>query len=150
MDEALLKVLGDLGRVVVAATVVERVLAFVFEHEWFVRLLTTPSIKDASQRVSKFPGVKGLIALGMSVWISLCYKVDILHTVFSTSNETKSKVGMLVTGFLIAGGSAGAIAVFQAYLDFDKKSRDALIEARKVEGLRLPGDSSIDTGMEWA
>ena len=35
--------------------------------------------------------------------------------------------------FLIAGGSAGAIAVFQAYLDFDKKSRDAIIEARKAE-----------------
>ena len=116
---------------IVAATVVERVLAFVFEHEWFVRLFTTPSATDPNQRVSKLPGLKGLIALTMSVGISFSYKVDVLHIVFSTLTETKA--GMLLTGFLIAGGSAGAIAVFQAYLDFDKKSRDALIEARKAE-----------------
>ena len=134
MDDALLlKVLGELGKVVIAATIVERVLAFVFEHEWFLRLFTVPS-EDGSQRVSKIPGLKGSIALAMSVWISFRHKVDILHTVFSTDpTDTETKVGMLLTGFLIAGGSAGAIAVFQTYLDFDKKSRDALIEARTAE-----------------
>ena len=131
MDETLLKVLGELGKVVVAATVVERVLAFVFEHEWFVRLFTTPSAADPNQRVNKLPGLKGLIALAMSVGISFSYRADILHIVFSTRDKTQA--GMLLTGFLIAGGSAGAIAVFQAYLDFDKKSRDALLEARKAE-----------------
>ena len=131
MDETLLKVLGELGRVVVAATVVERVLAFVFEHEWFVRLFSKPSETDPNQRVSKLPGLKGLIALAMSVGISFSYRVDILHVVFSTHAETPA--GMLLTGFLIAGGSAGAIAVFQAYLDFDKKSRDALIAAGEAE-----------------
>ena len=131
MDEALLKVLGELGRVVVAATIVERVLAFVFEHEWFVRAFTTANNKDPTKRISRLPGLKGLIAVAMSMGLSLGYKVDVLHVVFATSSETRT--GMLLTGVLIAGGSAGAIAVFQAYLDFDKKSRDALIDARKAE-----------------
>ena len=137
MDESL-SVLGQLARLVVAATVVERVLAFVFEHEWFLRLFTRPSPEDEEKRVSKIPGLKGMIALAMSLWISFRYEFDILRILFGPSApastvEAATVAGMTFTGFVIAGGSAGAIAVFQAYLDFDKKTRDALMEARKAE-----------------
>ena len=42
-------------------------------------------------------------------------------------------MGMLMTGFVIAGGSAGAIALFQGYLKLGKESRDAIIEAARAK-----------------
>ena len=35
MDPIFMNTLGVLGQVVVVATVIERSLAFVFEHDWF-------------------------------------------------------------------------------------------------------------------
>ena len=72
-------VVGALGKLVVVATIVERVLAFVFEHEWFVRLfcknVLDPSAPDneTTKRVSKIPGLKGLVALALSLGISFGY-----------------------------------------------------------------------------
>ena len=137
-------VLGALGKLVVAATIVERVLAFIFEHKWFVLLLTKEmQVTDSSdptkqkiKRVSKIPGLKGLLALTLSLWISFQYRFDILDVVFVCLNSDCKKndpLGMVVTGFVIAGGSAGAITIFQSYLDFGKKSRDAIAEARIAE-----------------
>ena len=128
-------VVGALGILVVAATFVERMLAFVFEHEWFVRLLThekpDPADETKTLRVSKLPGLKGLIALGVSLAISFKYEFDVLHILFAT--DGKDPIGQILTGFVIAGGSAGAIAIFQGYLNIDKQSRDAIIAARKAE-----------------
>ena len=79
--------LGALCKLVVAVTIVERVLAFIFEREWFVRLLLT---KDG---VSRIPGLKGLIALTVSIWISLSYRFcghcqrKVARTEFSTDDR---------------------------------------------------------------
>ena len=107
-------VVGALGRLVVVASIVERGLAFIFEHEWFVKLLTKdvsdPSDGRKTMRVSKIPGLKGLLALAVSIWISFKYKFDVLQVLFAT--EKNEPVGMIMTGFVIAGGSAGAITIF--------------------------------------
>ncbi|MCJ7540459.1 MAG: hypothetical protein MUO88_12425, partial [Desulfobacterales bacterium] len=62
-----LAISGALGNLVVAATVVERVLAFIFEHDWFIRLATkkVPDPNDPTKfiRQSRIPGLKGLLAL---------------------------------------------------------------------------------------
>ncbi len=133
--ELFVNVIGVLSTVVVASTIVERGLAFIFEHEWFVRLSTKevsdPANSTKTVRLSKIPGLKGIIALAVSIAISLVYNCDILHVLFVT--ESSDFFGKLVTGFVIAGGSAGAITIFQSYLNFSKQSRDAIIKARKAE-----------------
>ena len=135
--EMFIVVVGALAKLVVAATFVERLLAFVFEHEWYVRLLTKidPSDPSKAKRVSKIPGLKALVALAVSLAISFKYQFDVLAVLFAPapSQVVPSHMGMLLTGFILAGGTAGAIAVFQAYLNFGKESRDAITAAGKAE-----------------
>ena len=35
-----LAISGALGKLVVVASIIERVLAFIFEHDWFIRIAT--------------------------------------------------------------------------------------------------------------
>lgn len=133
--ETFITVLGALGKLVLAATIVERVLSFIFEHKWFICLFMKeePDSANPGKTIfkSKIPGLKGLLALAASLGISFRYKFDIMNVIFPT--QPADKIGMLITGFVIAGGSAGAIAIFQGYLNISKESRDANIEARKAE-----------------
>ena len=100
-----------------------------------MRLFTTIDPSDPSKRVSKIPGLKGLIALVTSLGITFCYKFDVLAVLFASEPEgiDPSEMGMFLTGFILAGGSAGAFAIFQAYLKFGKESRDAIIAAGQAE-----------------
>jgi hypothetical protein len=127
-----LAISGALGKLVVVATVVERVLAFIFEHEWFNRLATkeVPDPNDRTKfiRKSRIPGLKGLLALIGSAAICFRYQFDILHVLFQTSQN--DPFGIVVTSFAVAGGSSGAIALFQGYLNISKQSREATIEAK--------------------
>ena len=130
-------VLGTLAKVVVLAGIVERVMAFIFEYEWFGRLFSRPADSGAA-RVSRFPGLKAALTLAFSMGITYTYKFDLLSTLFDVDVEP---VGMGVTGFVIAGGSAGAITLFQAYLKFGKKTRDATVEAAKAEAVLRQEDA---------
>ncbi|MGB6011440.1 MAG: hypothetical protein WBI57_09260 [Desulfobacterales bacterium] len=127
-----LAISGALGKLVVAASVVERVLAFIFEHDWFIRLATkeVPDPKDPNKNIrqSRIPGLKGLLALIGSAVICFRYEFDILHVLFQTSQN--DPFGIVVTSFAVAGGSSGAIALFQGYLNISKESRDATIGAK--------------------
>ena len=133
--ETFVTVLGALGKLVLAATIVERVLAFIFEHKWFIYLFMReePDMANPGKTIfkSKIPGLKGVLALAASLGISFRYKFDIMNVIFPT--HVADEIGMLITGFVIAGGSAGAIAIFQGYLSISKESRDANIKARKAE-----------------
>ena len=133
---AFLATTGALGKVVLAASVVERVLAVVFEHEWFERWFTEviddPEDGSKKKRVSKLPGLKGVLALAVSIGICFWYKFDFLAIVFPIGG-TGSPLGIIITGFVVAGGSAGAIALFQGYLNIGKEAREATIAARKAE-----------------
>ena len=48
------------------------------------------------------------------------------------------------TAFILAGGSAGAIAIFQGYLRMGKEVRDANIEALKSEAEAREFRAKID------
>lgn len=122
--EQFVAVLGALGIVVVLAGIVERVMAFIFEYEWFGRLVK--SADSGGDTVSRFPGLKAALTLAFSMGITYTYKFDLLSTVFDADVEP---VGIGVTGFVIAGGSAGAITLFQAYWKFGKETRDATVAA---------------------
>lgn len=127
---AFVEILGALGKLIVIAAVLERVLAFVFEYEWFVRLTTRV---ERQARQSRVPGLKAGITLAVSLAICFGYRFDILHVLFRTS--APQALGMIVTGLVVAGGSAGAIAIFQGYLNWGKQSRDTLMAARSAEAL---------------
>ena len=114
--------IGTLGTLVIVALIVERALAFIFEHEWFKSLTT---YQDGA---GKYPGLKGLLALASSLGISFGYDFDILRVLLE--NTDNGVAGMTVTGFVIAGGSSGAIALFQGYLGIGKDARDAIMEAK--------------------
>lgn len=111
-----------LGNLVVAALIVERALAFIFEYEWFKRWTS----KDDDS--SKWPGLKGLLTIVISLGISFGYGLDILGIVFD--DPSHATFGRILTGFVIAGGSSGVLAVFQGYLGIGKDSRDAIMQAK--------------------
>ena len=125
-----------LGNLAVAALIVERALAFIFEHEWFKRWTTND---DDS---SRFPGLKGLFTITISLVISFGYGLDILGIVFD--DPSHQTLGRILTGFVIAGGSSGVLAVFQGYLGMGKDSRDAIMQAKiaKAESDRKVADHS--------
>lgn len=133
--EEFMRIVGALLKVVVLSMVIERAFAFIFEHAWFDRLfnksIPDPEDKTKTIRVSKIPGIKGLLALGSA--IAICHKnsFDVLSAIFN--RPASDQFGVIITSFVVAGGSAGAIAIFQGFLNLGKESRDALIEARKKE-----------------
>lgn len=129
--KSFLVVLGALGQLVILSMCLERGLAFLFEHEWFVMVFTKKGMKPSDPDSSKFPGVKGLIALGASAGICVHYNFDVIATIFGSVNP--DMLGMLITALVAAGGSAGAISLFQGFLNISKESRDATIAANKAQ-----------------
>jgi len=126
--------IGTLGTLAIVALIVERALAFVFEHEWFKRLTSNT---DGS---SRYPGLKGLLTLAGSLGISFGYDFDVLRVLLENANHETA--GKIVTGFVIAGGSSGALALFQGYLGIGKDARDAIMEAKiaKAESAKQVAD----------
>jgi mannitol-specific phosphotransferase system IIBC component len=73
--------------------------------------------------------LKGVIALAIALGLCFAYQFDILAVLFA---QPKRDLGIVVTGLVVAGGSAGAIAIFQGFLNMSKETRDAMIAARKA------------------
>ena len=123
---------GALLKLVVFAMMLERGLAVIFEHDWFTRLFTREILAPdgTKTRESKIPGLKGIIALAAAVALCWTYNFDVLATIFGA---TPGPVGVWATSFVAAGGSAGAIKLFQGFLGLNKDARDGMIEARKAE-----------------
>lgn len=140
-------VLGALARLVVLSIVLERLLAFVFEHDWFTRLtsVTAADPGDVSKqiRVQRIPGLKGFIALAVAVGLCFAYQFDILGKLFA---QPTRDLGIVITGIVAAGGSAGAIAIFQGFLNMNKEARDAMIAARKAnaEAARQQAEATVE------
>lgn len=98
---------GALSMLVVLAMLLERALALIFEYHWFQKLS------------EKWQGLKSPIAF-LASWCT-CHFVqfDVLARLFPTANgpvEAKP-IGMLITAAIVAGGSAGAMTLFQGVLN---------------------------------
>jgi len=81
--------------------------------------------------VSRWPGLKGLLAFFTALIICLVYSFDVPRILFDQQHATF--IGILLTSLVAAGGSAGAIAIFQGYLGLNKGTRDAKIAAGKAQ-----------------
>lgn len=118
----LLDVSGAVSLLVVLAMLLERALALLFDYHWFQKL---------SQRIE---GLKSPIALFVSWFTCNFVGFDVLSRLFPPSNGTAEPkaIGILITAAVVAGGSAGAITLFQGVLNFNRDSRTTLIEANKA------------------
>jgi len=128
-------VLGALGKLVVLSMMLERGLAFIFEHDWFVGATTKevvdPTDANKKKRESYIPGLRGFLALAAALSLCFGYNFDVLSVIFGRTEGTW--IGIVVTAFVAAGGSAGALTIFQGFLNISKESREGMMAARKAE-----------------
>lgn len=122
-------------KLVVLSLLLERGLAFVFEHDWFRHFLEKkPTIGPGGviTRESRALGLKATIALAAAYAICRQNDFDVVAAIFDAPHSTP--LGIWSTALVAAGGSAGAMKLFQGFLGLNKDARDAMIEARKAEG----------------
>jgi len=95
----------------------ERALSLIFDYRWYKRL-------------SGF-GLKTPISLFTSWVVCNYYKFDVLSALFEPNKPTG--MGIFLTAAIAAGGSAGAITLFQGVFKFSKEAQGSLKEAQKAE-----------------
>ena len=110
------QLLEVVAAVVVLSFVVERGLALIFEHRWYVA-----KYKEA--------GLKAPIAFVVSLLICISWDFDLVSVLLKS--ETVGFVGMLLTAGVIAGGSKASIKLFR---DLLKVQSDAARNATDPDG----------------
>ena len=95
--------------VVFLSFVIERALALVFEHRWFIALSM------------KRKGLKEVLAFGVTLLVVNRYGLDVLAVVFQ---EPRNMLGYLVTAGLIAGGSKGSTKLFRDFFGWKSKAQE--------------------------
>lgn len=120
------QVLGGLALVVVLAMVLERALSVPFEWGF---------LKDFLERTK----LRSPIAF-LAAW-AICWqmKFDLLAALANNKAEIWNafSIGVLMTAAVIAGGSKGAVLLFQGVLGFGKEAVDATV-AKKTMAAALP------------
>ena len=121
-------VLGALALVVILAMLLERALAVIFE--WSV---LRDWLKEKRLRVP--------IALIASYVICVWGQFDVLSVVFAKTGgySGASSFGTFATAAVIAGGSKGAILLFQGVLGFGREAVNARIAAKATKPAK-PGE----------
>lgn len=124
-----LSVLGELGRLVMLSMCLERALAFIFEHQWYAFLAEKFKAQGYSDA-----WIKALAAFGGSYVVCVTNHFDVIATLFNrtTAIPPATDFGIFLTALIAAGGSAGAISLFQGFLNISKDSRDAVIATNKA------------------
>lgn len=112
------RILTALTKLVVLAMLLERALVIIFDYRWF------------SNKLSNY-GLKTPIAFLVSWAVCGFYKFDVLGALFEKSST--SPMGIFVTAAIVAGGSAGAITLFQGVLKFSKSAQDEMKEVRTAQ-----------------
>ena len=115
------QLLEVLAAVVVLSFVVERGLALIFEHRWYVA-----KFKEA--------GLKAPIAFGVSLFICINWDFDLVSVLLKS--DAVGWVGMVLTAGVIAGGSKASIKLFRDLMDVQSDA------ARGVASKNKPVDKS--------
>ena len=71
------------------------------------------------------------VAFGVSLLICMQYKFDLLSKIFESQN---SLLGYVITAATIAGGSKGAILLFQGILGFGHEAVKMKIKSKTERG----------------
>lgn len=111
-------ILASLAKLVILAMLLERGLVLIFDYRWYKVKLNGI-------------GLKVPISFGVSWFICSYYKFDVLSVIFEP--DTPISMGVFLTAAIAAGGSAGAITLFQGVLKFSKEAQDQMKEVQKAE-----------------
>lgn len=111
-------VLTSLAKLVIFAMLLERALVLIFDYRWYKAKL------DGL-------GLKVPIAFLVSWFVCTYYGFDVLSALFEPDKPTP--MGLFLTAAIAAGGSAGAITLFQGVFKFSKESQESLRKLQKAE-----------------
>jgi hypothetical protein len=119
-----LQVLEILARVAIMAMLLERALALLFEQKVF---------RDRIDR----SGLKEIIVLAVAWGVCATLKFDALSAIFDPSTISSS-MGIFLTAAVVAGGSKGAVRLFQEVLKFgrDAQREQHDLQRKEVESAR--------------
>jgi hypothetical protein len=108
-------VIDALIKVVVLAFLVERALAIIFDMKWIAPRLERGDLKP-------------FIAIVVSITACFLLRIDALSPLAPDLAEPErlGRIGYFLTGLVVAGGSAGAVKLFQDVLGFRRTSREQL------------------------
>lgn len=110
-----------LALIIVLSFLVERMLALVFETQWYVLL-------DGKRKEQGKGSHKATIAFIVSVIVCILWQVDIM-AVLMTNNQV-SIIGNILTGGVVAGGSKASIKLFHDVLGVKSKTYQEYLNAR--------------------
>lgn len=122
-SEAALRIAGDLFVLAILAFLIERGLAIIFEHDWYIATF---------ERVG---GFKTVVAYAVSFSICWYYDFDLIATLLEPQSVTL--LGIVITAGILAGGSAGAVKLMQDILGLSRKSR---ADFARLQGLRVEAE----------
>ena len=118
------RLLETLITIIVLSFLVERVLSIIFENRLFIDWVEAKEaipeksdekgniINKAIPAKAKKKGVRELIAVIFSIGICFFLNFDAFTIIFQ-SNDEMTKLGILFTGFIVAGGSKASMALFK-------------------------------------
>jgi len=111
------RILAALTKLIVLAMLLERALVLLFDYRWF------------REKLSNF-GFKSPIAFVVSWSVCGLYQFDVLGSLFEGNKV--SPMGIFITAAIVAGGSAGAITLFQGVLKFSKEAQDKMKDVERA------------------
>ena len=83
--------------------------------------------------------------MGAAAPICFHYQFDVIATIFGAAKP--DAIGMFITALVAAGGSAGAISLFQGFLNISKESKDAMIKANNAQADSAKQDAEARTAL---
>ena len=91
------------------AFMLERALAVLFEHRWWLKIREKFHLK----------GIKEIIAVLVAYGVCCWAQFDALAIMFRKDEPTT--ITLLLTAMIIAGGSKGSVKLMQDYLDIKRR-----------------------------
>ena len=128
---SLLESSAAVGQVVLISMLLERALSFVFEYHWIAKL------------IKAVEGLKSPITFAFALIICRQYGLDIMAELFRAEGSAPlpTTTGYVITAAIIGGGSAGAMSLFQSVFKWNRDSRNAGIEANKINAEALVAEA---------
>lgn len=131
-DEYFIRVIVELGKLVILSMLIERGLYFIFDYS-----------KWRDKIAGK--GVRAPVALAMAWFICWWYDFDIVAALLEPQAVTQ--FGIFITATIVAGGSATAIMLFQDVMKFSRSARADIAEVekekREIELAKLKAEQKI-------
>ena len=143
--------LAGMTKLVVLAFIIERSLAFVFDHHWFMALeedlglrpcavtaarnagAAQPVDSEGSTGQTKFRrGYKATVSFLVAWGLAHAFNVNILAALFP-NDPALGYGGVVLSALIVAGGSQGALALMQSVLGV----RGSIIKARQEAAVAL-------------